>query len=99
MRGGNQNQDWSGHCKKDTTHLEKGRRCVGWYGIGDGGDVRRHNWSGPRKYLCLRGQNRTGLVGEKKEPGEGGIGTGQDKKKQKVSEGHSLAHIRLLQDM
>ena len=53
MRGGNRSQDSTGHSKKKgpLTHRGKvrGRRRIGRYGIGDGGDMGRHNWSEPGK--------------------------------------------------
>ena len=40
MRGSNRSQDRTGHSKKKVhSHIERGRRRIGWYGIGDGGDT------------------------------------------------------------
>ena len=50
MRGSNKSQDRTGHGKKKVhSHIERGRQCVGWYGIGDRGDTEQHNQLGPRK--------------------------------------------------
>ena len=40
IRGSNRSQDRTGHSKKKVhSHIERGRRHVRWYGIGDRGDM------------------------------------------------------------
>ena len=63
MRGGNRSQDRTGHSKKKVdSHIERGRRCVGRYGIGDRGDMEQHNWLGPRK-KCMAARD-THMLGQ-----------------------------------
>ena len=82
--GGGRSQDRTRQKKKPHSHREGKARegdASGNMASERGGGARRHDWPGPRKDPRLRGQDGTGLDGEKQEPREGGIGTGQDKNK------------------
>jgi len=78
--------------RKSPTHLEG--NASGSMASETGGMQEDTTSQDPGKYPCLRGQDGTGLDGEKKEPGEGGERDRSGQKK-KVSEGHSLTHVEL----
>jgi len=78
--------------RKSPTHLEG--NASGSMASETGGMQEDTTSRDPGKYPCLRGQDGTGLDGEKKEPGEGGE-RDQSGQKKKASEGHSLTHVKL----
>ena len=79
-KGGGRSQNSQDTAKKRPHSLREGKvregDASGSMASETGGDARRHDWLGPRNYPHLRGQDGTGLHGEKNEPGEGGGSVG-----------------------
>ena len=90
--------------KKAHSHIERGRRCVGWYGLRDGEDMEQWDWLGPGKkckpaqdarvlrQVWVRGKKMLVTCSNLVK----GVQDWSGHQKKRGGEGHSLAHVLVI---